>query len=108
MFTEIFIDPLRGRTRLWRVVWLYGFVISVCYWAIAVLFLPGSNFTTRLLVFGGVILALLQLVALWQCAYNGRSRSVARLVRTVVVVAFVLVPLLVYLVMTDAIVFSIG
>lgn len=107
MFTEIFLDPLRGRTRLWRVVWLYGFVVSVCYYAIAVFFLPGSNFTTRLLVFGGLILALFQLAALWQCAYNGRSRSLARFVRTAVVVAFVLVPLLVYLVMTDAIAFSI-
>ena len=107
MLSEFVLDPLRGRTRLWKVVWLYGLGGNLVYSAIIAPFFPGSTFTTRLCVLGGLILGLYQLAALWQCAYNGRSRFVARFVRASVVISLILVPLFVYLLIVDPIVLSV-
>jgi hypothetical protein len=52
MPSEILMDPLRGRTRLWRVFWLYGFAANVCYSVIVAALLPGSAITIRLVVLG--------------------------------------------------------
>jgi hypothetical protein len=48
----------------------------------------------------GIILGIYQLVALWQCAFNGRSRSVGVLVRISVVASVLLIPVIVYVMMT--------
>ena len=101
MLSDIVFDPLRGRTRLWKVVCLYGLVGSACYSAIVAGLLPSSNFTTRLCVLVGLLLGLYQLAALWQCAYNSRSRFLARVIRTAVIVSLLLVPLFIYLLITD-------
>lgn len=101
MLSEILLDPLRGRTRLWIVFWLYGLVANGCYGAIVAAFVPSSTFTIRLFVFGGLILGLYQLAALWQCAYNSTSRPLARLVRTAVAVSCICVPWFIYLLITN-------
>jgi hypothetical protein len=96
MLSEVLLDPLRGRTRLWKVFWLYGFVANGCYSVMVVPFLPGSTFTIRVIVLGGLIMGLYQAAALWQCAYNSRSRSLGRLVRTAVAVSLMPVPWFIY------------
>jgi hypothetical protein len=108
MLSAIFLDPLRGRTRLWRVVWLYMFVANGCFSAIGALFLaaPASTWAIRFFLFFGLVVGLYQLIALWQCAYNSPSPSLARLVRTVVAVSVLIVPLFIYLLITDPTAFS--
>lgn len=103
MLPEFVLDPLRGRTRLWRVVWLYGFVGSGCFSAVGMFFLPASasNSAIRSFVSVGLVLSLYGLVALWQCAYNNPSRFLARFVRTAVVLSFIFMPLFIYLLITD-------
>jgi hypothetical protein len=88
------------------VFWLYGFAANVCYSVIVAALLPGSAITIRLVVLGGLTLGLYQLVALWQCAYNCPSRSVARFVRLTVIVSFISVPCLIYLLVTNHIALS--
>lgn len=101
MLSEFFLNPLTGRTRLWKVFWLYGFLANGCYSAIVAAFLPGSTSTIRLIIFGGLILGLYQLAALWQCAYNSRSRPLGRFVRTAVAVSFISVPWFIYVLITN-------
>lgn len=96
VLASFLLDPLRGRTRLWKVAWLYGFGGSVLYGAIATPFMSGSEATTRFWTLAGVVLGVYQSAALWQCAYNGRSRFVGHLVRAAVVVSLLLVPLFAY------------
>jgi hypothetical protein len=94
--SDIILDPLRGRTPLWKVTWLYSFGGSIAYSALGMLIPSGSSATLRLFTIGGLVLTILQLVALWQCAYNCRSRFVGNFVRASVVVSFLLLPLAIY------------
>jgi hypothetical protein len=74
-------------------------VVSACYTAIGDVFLHRSTITSRFVGLGALILALYQLAALWQCAYNNPSPFVARIIRTAVAVGVVVAPLLIYTVM---------
>jgi hypothetical protein len=102
MLSAIFLDPLRGRTRLWRVV-LYMFVANCCFSTIGAFFLAATASTSmyRFFLFLGLVVGLYQLIALWQCAYNSRSPFLARLVRTAVAGSFLLVPFFIYVLITD-------
>jgi hypothetical protein len=93
---DFFLDPLRGRTRLWRVFWLYGIVVSACYIAIADALLPGPSIANRFVGLGALMVALYQSAALWRCAYNSPSPFVARIVRTAVAVGLIVLPLFIY------------
>jgi hypothetical protein len=94
--SDIILDPLRGRTPLWKVTWLYSFGGSILYSALGVFIPAGSSVAIRLFTIGGLILGVFQLVALWQCAYNCRSRFIGNFVRGSVVVSFLLLPLVAY------------
>jgi predicted neutral ceramidase superfamily lipid hydrolase len=107
MLSAIFLDPLRGRTRLWRVAF-YMFVANCCFSAIGAFFLaaPASTSEYRFFLLLGLIVGLYQLIALWQCAHNSPSPFLARLVRTAVAGSFILVPLFIYLLITNPTVLS--
>lgn len=96
MSLECFLDPLRGRTRLWRVFWLYGIVVSACYIAISDALLPGPSIAKRFAGLGALMVALYQSAALWRCAYNSQSPFVARIVRTAVAVGLIVLLFFVY------------
>lgn len=103
MLSEFILDPLRGRTRLWKVVWLYMFVASGCFSVLRILLLPAapSDSAIRSFVSVGLVLSLYDLIALWQCAYNNPSRFLARFIRTTVVFSFITIPVFIYLLITD-------
>jgi hypothetical protein len=103
MISEFVLDPLRGRTRLWRVVWLYGFVAGACLSTARMFFLPApaSNSAIRSFASAGLLLSVYELIASWQCAYNNPSRFLARLVRTAVILSFISMPLFIYLLIVD-------
>jgi hypothetical protein len=100
MLSDFLLDPLRGRTRLWRVVWLYCLGSSVLYSLVTALFAPSSEFAQQAVLVGGLVLTVLQLVALWQCAYNCNSRFTAGFVRASVLVSALLIPVFIYLIVT--------
>lgn len=106
MISDFFLDPLLGRTRLWRVVWLYGFVITAGFVAIIEAIQGDSNVRPGYSFAAGLVLTLYQLAALWQCARNNPSPFLARFVRMTVIMGFILLPLIIYLVITDSVAVS--
>ncbi len=85
MWQRYLIDPLRGRTSLWRVIWLYGFVVSIAYSLLAPLF-PSTRAGLGTYVAGGVAIGIVQSVMLWQCAFNSRYPRYGHWLRAMVVI----------------------
>jgi hypothetical protein len=90
-------DPLRGKTPIGRVIWLYGIVGSVIYSGIGFLFDVTDVWAMRVYSIGGLIFTVYVTVATYQCAVNCRSVFMRRLVRLSAVLTLVLLPLLAYL-----------
>jgi hypothetical protein len=103
-----FWEPLQGRTRLWKVVWLYGLALTVVYSLIGLAVPLGNSAATWIYGAIGILITVYQLAALWQCAFNGPSRVVAVLVRVSVVLSLLLVPVLIYLYATQPALFDLG
>ena len=99
--TLSFWEPLQGRTPLWKVVWVYGLAVSLAYAGVA-LVLPldntGVSWTYTLV---GLLITLYQLIALWRCAFNSRSRAWGVLVRISVAASLLLIPVGIYLFATQ-------
>lgn len=89
-------EPLQGRTSLRRVFWLYGVGASLAYTLVGLAVPSGGAAAAGLYLLGGSILGIYQLIALWQCAYNGRSRFIGMMVRVSVIVSILFIPVLVY------------
>jgi hypothetical protein len=106
MLSDFFLDPLLGRIRLWRVVWLYGFVLTAGFIAIIDAIQGDSNLRPGYCFAAGIVLTLYQLTALWQCARNNPSPFLARFVRLTVIMGVFLLPLFIYLVITDSVAVS--
>ena len=96
VLSDFVLDPLRGRTPLWKVIWLYYVAASIVYSLLGMFIPSGSSAALRLFTIGGVVLTVLQLVAFWRCAYNSSSRFAGHFVRGSVIVTFLLLPLAVY------------
>ena len=96
-----FLGPLQGRTQLWSVVLIYGLGVNCVLCLAALPFQPLQ--ATSLWVFLGIglVVGLYQLIALWQCAYNSRFRSLGSVVRACVAVSFLAVPLFTYILVTQ-------
>jgi hypothetical protein len=99
-FPQNLREPLQGRTSLRKVFWLYGLAASIVYGVLGLAVPAGSVVAAGVYLVGGIILGIYQLIALWQCAFNGRSRSVGVLVRISVVASVLLIPVIVYVMMT--------
>jgi hypothetical protein len=97
MWNQYVIEPLRGRTPLWKVIWIQGVGASVIYALLGTVFVPDTRPATAAYLLGGLIIGAVQSVMLWQCAYNGRSRAAGTFLRGVVLVGAVLMPLALYL-----------
>ena len=96
MWPNALAEPLRGKTSLWKVIWIYGFGASVVYTLLGWMFVPETPFGTTVYFLFGLALGILQSVMLWQCAYNSRFHAAGRLLRGVVVVGLLTVPLMLY------------
>lgn len=101
MWPRWLTDPLAGKTSLGRAIWLYGLGGSLVYSAVGLLFPETTAGFTAYVVFG-LVIGVLQSVILWRCATNSRSELVRKLVRAAVIVGLVLVPLMLYLMFTNA------
>ncbi len=97
MWQRYLSDPLRGRTPLWQVIWIYGFGVSILYALLAPLF-PATRAGIGVYLALGLIIGIVQSVMLWQCAYNSKSPRYGRLLRFLIVVAALMIPLMLYFV----------
>lgn len=99
-------EPLQGRTPLWKVVWVYGFAVSLAYAGLG-LVLPLENAgVSRTYTWIGFLIGLYQLIGLWKCAFNSRSRTWGVLVRISVVASLLLIPVCIYLFATQPALFD--
>jgi hypothetical protein len=98
MWPKSLAEPLRGKTSLWKVIWIYGFGASVVYTLLGWVFAPETPLGVGLYFVLGLALGVVQSVMLWQCAYNSRFPAAGRLLRALVVIGLLLVPLMLYVV----------
>jgi hypothetical protein len=93
-------DPLSGKTSLSRAFWLYGLGGSIVYSVMGFLFPETpAGFTVYTLL--GLAVGTLQSVILWRCAPNSSSAFMGRFVRLAVIVGLIMVPVMLYLLITN-------
>jgi hypothetical protein len=95
MWQRYLTDPLRGKTPLWKVVWIYGFGVTAVLLLIEPLFI-GSRLLHGIYYAVGTVVGILQSVMLWQCAYNAKSRAYGSFLRVLVVLGLLMIPLVLY------------
>ena len=96
------IDPLRGRSSLSRVVWVYGLLGSLVYGALELLLDPGNALVIRMYSVVGLLFSIYVTVAIYRCADNCSSKFWARMARVSAVLSLLLLPVLAYLDFTGA------
>ena len=95
-------DPLRGRTSLSKVVWVYGLLGSLVYGALELLLDPGNALVTRVYSVVGLLFSVYVTVATYRCAGNCASKFWGRMARISAVLSLLLLPLMAYLDFTGA------
>jgi hypothetical protein len=98
MWPQLLSDPLRGKTPLWKIIWLYGFGVSFVYTLLGWIFAPETPLGIGVYFLFGLALGVVQSVMLWQCASNSRFPAAGRLLRGAVVVGLLTVPLMLYII----------
>lgn len=99
----VIMDPLRGKTSLGRVFWIYGVLGSVVVSALGLFIDSGNELASRLYIVFGLLFSVYVTVATYQCAGNCRSAGLARLVRISAIISLVILPVFAYLEFTGAI-----
>jgi hypothetical protein len=95
-------EPLRGKTSLSKVFWLYGIVGSLLYGALELFLNPENQFLMKVYTIVGLIYSVYVTVGIYRCADNSRSRWVARSARVGAIISLLLLPVLTYLDLTGS------
>ncbi|HTV95355.1 MAG TPA: hypothetical protein VME42_05115 [Steroidobacteraceae bacterium] len=90
-------DPLKGKTPLGRVIWLYGIVGSFAYSALGLFFDVTDERALLLYSVGGLLYTVYVTIATYRCAGSVKSALLRNLVRASAVLTLLLLPLLAYL-----------
>src|ERR1700737_4837328 len=97
------LEPLRGKTSLSKVFWLYGVLGSFLVSALGLAVDAGNELAMRMYTVFGLLFSVYVTVGTYQCASNCRSKFLARLARISAVASLVLLPVLAYLYFSGAI-----
>lgn len=95
-------EPLRGKTSLSKVFWLYGIVGSLLYGALELFLNPENQFLMKVYTILGLIYSVYVTVGIYRCADNSRSRWMARSARVGAIISLLLLPVLTYLDLTGS------
>jgi len=96
-------EPLRGKTSLAKVFWLYGLLGSVLVSAVGLAVDPANELAARVYTAFGLLFSVYVSIATYRCASNCRSKFLARLARISAVASLVMLPVLAYLYFSGAI-----
>ena len=96
------MEPLRGRTSLSKVFWLYGVLGSVLYGVIEFFLNADNQMIMHAYTIGGLLFSIYVTVGTYQCAMNCRSRFLGRVAQISAVISLLLLPVLAYLDLTGA------
>ena len=103
MTLEDFVkDPLRGKTSLSRVFWLYGVLGSVVLSSFELFLNPENQVLMRAYTVLGFIYSVYATVGIYRCADNSRSRWMARSARVGAIITLILLPVLTYFDLTGS------
>jgi hypothetical protein len=103
MTLEDFVkEPLRGKTSLSKVFWLYGMLGSLLFGSIELFLNPENQFVMKVYTILGLIFSIYVTVGIYRCADNSRSRWMARSARVGAIITLFLLPVLTYLDLTGA------
>ena len=103
MTLEDFVkEPLRGKTSLSRVFWLYGVLGSLLFSSLELFLNPENQFVMKVYTILGFIFSVYTTVGIYRCADNSRSRFMARSARVGAVITLLLLPVLTYFDLTGA------
>jgi hypothetical protein len=97
------LEPLRGRTSLSKVFWLYGLLGSVLVSAIGLAFDAGNEAAMRTYMVLSLLFTVYVTVATYRCASNCQSKFLARLARISAVASLMMLPVFAYLYFSGAI-----
>jgi hypothetical protein len=100
---DLIMDPLRGRTSLARVFWLYGIVGSLLYGALELFLNPDNAILMRIYEIGSIAFLTYVTVATYRCAANCRSPALARMARISAILSLFLIPLIAYIDLTGSV-----
>jgi ABC-type multidrug transport system permease subunit len=95
-------DPLRGRTSLAKVFWLYGILGSIPVSAIGLVLDSSNPSVMRGYTAFGLLFTVYVTVATYRCAGNCHSKAVAWLARISAVISLAALPVFAYLEFTGA------
>ena len=95
-------DPIKGKTSLWRVVWLYSLVGGVVVTVLEAAIFPGGEASVKLLALLDLIYSTYVTIATYRCAGNGTSPAVGRIARICAVISLVLLPFAIYLTLSES------
>ena len=95
-------DPLRGRTSLSKVFWVYGLLGSVLYGALELFLDSGNASVIRIYSVVGFLYSIYVTVATYRCADNCASQFLGRMARISAVLSLLLLPVIAYLDFTGA------
>jgi hypothetical protein len=96
------MDPLRGKTGLGRVVWLYGIAGSLLYSAFGLFIDLENTRAMQLYTIGGLIFSVYVTIATYQCAASMRSAFARNLVRISALLSLALLPVFAYFALSGA------
>jgi hypothetical protein len=97
------LEPLRGKTSLSKVFWLYGVLGSFLVSALGLAVDAGNELAMRMYMVFGLLFSAYVSVATYRCASNCQSKFLARLARISGVISLVTLPVFAYLYFSGAI-----
>ena len=102
-FGSFLLEPLRGKTSLSKVFWLYGLLGSLLVSALGLAVDSGNELAMRVYMTFSLLFSVYVTVATYQCASNCQSKFIARMARISAVASLVALPVLAYLYFSGAI-----
>jgi len=96
-------EPLRGKTSLGKVFWLYGLLGSILVSAVGLAVDSGNELATGVYTAFGLLFSVYVTFATYRCASNCQSKFLARLARISAVISLMMLPVLAYLYFSGAI-----
>jgi hypothetical protein len=103
MSLEDFVkEPLRGKTSLSKVFWLYGILGSLLFGSLELFLNPENQFVMKVYAILGFLFSVYVTIGIYRCADNSRSRWMARSARIGAIITLLLLPVLTYFDLTGA------
>jgi hypothetical protein len=100
--SQFFLDPLRGKTTLWRVCWLYsivgGAILQALAWAVA----GRSVAAARTFALFALAYSIYVTISIYRCAGNCPWPTFGRVVRLCALVGLLVTPYMGYLLFNGA------